>query len=270
MGNCEGTPQNRTLNDPPIYPKNFLNTNRGIPNMLFKKVKKTICKIIIKNIFNGTGFFMNIPGSQKFLITNNHIISENKINENIEIEIYNKKKMALNFNNRQIKFFPKPKDITIIEIKNSDEIYNDISFLVYDGYYTKNYKCYKDAEIFSLYFSKEGEILFGSGKIILTADFEFDYIIQKDKDCDGGPILLFNDNINSIRVMGIYKESEPSHNLITGTFIGEIFNNEINGLNRSSNHISMKTTNNEKYIPYSCITGLEQNDLSFPSQLTQE
>ena len=270
MGNCEGTPQNRTLNDPPIYPKNFLITNRGIPNMLFKKVKKTICKIIIKNIFNGTGFFMNIPGSQKFLITNNHIISENKINENIEIEIYNKKKMALNFNNRQIKFFPKPKDITIIEIKNSDEIYNDISFLVYDDYYAKNYKYYKDAEIFSLYFSKEGEILFGTGKIILTVDFEFDYTYQNDKDCDGGPILLFNDNINLIRVMGIYKESKPLYNLITGTFIGEIFNNEINGLNRSSNHISMKTTNNEKYIPYSCITGLEQNDLSFPSQLTQE
>jgi hypothetical protein len=174
----------------------------------------------------------------------------------------------LNFKNRRIKFFPKPKDITIIEIKNSDEIYNDISFLVYDG--SKNYKDYKDTEIFSLYFSKEGEILFGSGKIILTADFEFDYIIQKDKDCDGGPILLFNDYINLIRVIGIYKESKSSHNLITGTFIGEIFNNEINGLNRSSNHISMKTTNNEKYIPYSCITGLEQNDLSFPSQLTQE
>ena len=82
--------------------------------------------------------------------------------------------------------------------------------------------------------------------------------------------MLFNDNINLIRVMGIYKESKPLYNLITGTFIGEIFNDEINGLNGSSNHISMKTTNNEKYIPYSCITGLEQNDLSFPSQLTQE
>ena len=70
--------------------------------------------------------------------------------------------------------------------------------------------------------------------------------------------------------MGIYKESKPFYNLSTGTFIGEIFNNEINGLNRSSNHISMITTNNEEYIPYSCITRLEQNDLSFPNPLNEK
>ena len=64
--------------------------------------------------------------SSKYILTNYHVISEKSINEYIEIEIYNGKKMNLNLNNRYIKYFPRPKDITIIEIKNNDNIYNDI------------------------------------------------------------------------------------------------------------------------------------------------
>ena len=72
---------------------------------------------------------MKISDYEKYLITNNHVISQDKINEFIfGIEILNEKKMKLNFNNRKVKYFPRPKDITIIEIKNRDEIYNDIIF----------------------------------------------------------------------------------------------------------------------------------------------
>ena len=74
-----------------------------IPIETGNKVLKSVCKIKIKK--NGgkdcdceyaTGFFMNINNdSKKYLITNYHVISEKKINEDIEIEIHNHKTMNL-------------------------------------------------------------------------------------------------------------------------------------------------------------------------------
>ena len=279
----------------------------GIPQSLIDKAKKTICKIMINNINYGTGFFMKISDSQKYLITDNCMLSQNKINENIEIQIYNSKIMKLNFNNRLNKFFfESPKNIVIIELKNNDEIYNDIEFLDYDLNYLKGYDFYKDINIFTIYFSKEGHILFGKGKIVSIFGYEFNYNISKEQCCLGRPILLFNCNLNLIRVIGIHKESNHLKDLSTGTFIGEIISNKNNDLNESSkinknvkksfSHVIdkseanimnesihkskatkfrintkiAKTSNNEIYVPYSCITGLEKNDLSFPNPLNEK
>ena len=64
------------------------------------KAMKSICKIIIKGInknnIYGTGFFMKISNSLKYLITNYHVLCPNVINQNIELEIWNLKKMKLN------------------------------------------------------------------------------------------------------------------------------------------------------------------------------
>ena len=114
------------------------------------KAMKSICKITIKHNVKencATGFFMKISEGKKYLITNNHVISQEKINWDIEIEIYNHKTMKLNFNNRDIKYFPGVKDITIVEIKNYDSIYNDIEFLDYDLNYKRGYNNYKSNEI---------------------------------------------------------------------------------------------------------------------------
>ena len=110
------------------------------------KILKSICKITVKhnnNTIFGTGFFMKISEAKKYLITNNHVIPQEKINGDIEIEIHNHKIMKLNPNNRDIKYFPKVKDITMIEIKNNDSIYNDIEFLDYDLNYKRGYNNYK-------------------------------------------------------------------------------------------------------------------------------
>ena len=40
--------------------------------------------------------------------------------------------MKLEFKDRYTKYIEKPKDIALIEIKEKDEIYNDIIFLLYD------------------------------------------------------------------------------------------------------------------------------------------
>ena len=127
--------------------------NIPIPMDVSNKALKSICKITLKNnsttIF-ATGFFMKISETKKYLITNNHVISQNNINWDIEIEIHNHKTMKLNFNNRDIKYFPGVKDITMIEIKNYDSIYNDIEFLDYNLNYKRGYNHYKNAIIITI------------------------------------------------------------------------------------------------------------------------
>ena len=113
--------------------------NRAISVDIIIKVRNAICKIILKEGENecyGTGFFMKVYDYLKYLIINYHVINPDIIkNKIIDIEIWNQKKMKLNVLNRKKKFFEKPKDITIIEIHDFDEIYKDIEFLDYD----KNY-----------------------------------------------------------------------------------------------------------------------------------
>ena len=89
-------------------------------------MKTKICKIYLNNT-NGTGFFCKISLPNKknklnVLITNNHIINEEIIKEKeiIIIKITNKSK-RIELDNR-IKYTNKKYDVTIIEIKEEDEI----------------------------------------------------------------------------------------------------------------------------------------------------
>jgi hypothetical protein len=219
--------------------------NKFVPVKITNLVLKCVCKINIKrnggNIF-GTGFFMKMNNYSKYLVTNYHVISENSINEYIEIEIHNGKRMNLNLNNRDIKYFPKPKDITIIELKNYDDIYNDIELLDYDtNYITKGYKIYKGSYIFTIEYPYGEDPSSASGKILnIMDDYEFEHNIPTDSGSSGCPIILLNNNINLCQVIGIHKEADLRKNVNCGTFIGEIFN--VNVINNNNN------LNNDNYI----------------------
>ena len=106
-----------------------MNGHPPIPIKLTIEAMKSICKISYyynnKTTF-GTGFFMKYSDSLKLFITNYHVIFPSLINNNIEIEIWNNKKIKLNLIGRYIKYLELPKDITAIEIKTIDEIYKDI------------------------------------------------------------------------------------------------------------------------------------------------
>ena len=63
--------------------------------------------------------------------------------------------------------------------------------------------------------------------------------------------MLYTKDINLIQVIGIHKETNYSKNLISGTFIGEIFNNENikeNINNYIINEIDIKDDNINKEI----------------------
>ena len=139
MGICESKPINQAIDESKenpnldkgtkIVPENQNGSNNIKELLIGHKpisikvsihVMKSICKIIIikgqNNFSFGTGFFMKVSDSEKYLITNNHVISQDVINKFIiEIEIHNQKKIRLNFNNRKKKYFGQAKDITIIK-----------------------------------------------------------------------------------------------------------------------------------------------------------
>ena len=124
--------------------KQCYTVHKQVDIKIIKEVEKSICKILItknekEDKIYGTGFFLNYSDSQKYLITNCHVINPSLDFEKIEINIWNNNKMKLDLNNRFIKSTDEQKDITIIEIKKTDEIYEDIKFLDYDNNYIKGY-----------------------------------------------------------------------------------------------------------------------------------
>ena len=104
----------------------------GTRKILYQ-MENCICKIYKDNGEIGTGFFCEIPYNNnllKVLITNNHILNENEIDNKkiININIINKEKeeeiKKIEIDNTRKKYTNKVLDVTIIEIKPKDEIYN--------------------------------------------------------------------------------------------------------------------------------------------------
>ena len=205
--------------------------HKGIPIDLVLKVVKSICKITFskdnKTLY-GTGFFLKVSDSLKYLITNYHVINPSNITENIEFEIHNNKKMKLDLSNRIIKYFEMPRDITIIEIKNDDDIYKYVKFLDYDKNYIDNgYNIYDKVDVFSVEHPLGKKAECASGTIVNIQNYEFEHNISTDSGSSGSPIILLNNNINIIQVIGIHKNTNQYRKINGGTFIGEIFK-EIN------------------------------------------
>lgn len=174
-------------------------------------------------------------------LTNYHVISEDSINKNIELEIYNQKIIILILKNRFIHYFEKPKDITVIEIKEFDDIFPDIEFLDYDSNFILNgYKIYTNEDIFTIQHPLGNSAACASGIIVDINNFEFFHNIPTQEGSSGCPIILLKNNINFIQVIGIHKNSFfQSKNVNGGIFLGEI-------INQISNDLYLKYLNKKK------------------------
>ena len=191
-----------------------------IPIKTINKVRKSICKIYyeINNIPNtGTGFFILLNNNLKFLITNYHVISKELLNIIINIEIYNNKKINIKLNNRYYKFYDKM-DITIIEIKESDNIIKDIDFLYYDLNYKIGYEQYLNIDIFTLHYPK-GEESYSNGKIIeiIKENNEFIHNIKTDYGSSGCPIII----PYSLKLIGIHFGGDESKKKVMDFLLGK-------------------------------------------------
>ena len=202
-----------------------------IPMNVTSKVLRCVCKIKYANenkINYFSGFFMRVSDALKYLISMEIFRGENLINKNIEIEIWNKKIVNMELNGRFIKNFEFPKSITVIEIKETDDIYKDVEFLDYDQNYHKGYEIYKDENIFSIHFPLGKEAVCASGKVININNDELEHNIPTDRGSGGCPILILSNNINSIKVIGVHTSKNILKHLNYATLIGSI----INGINK--------------------------------------
>ena len=71
----------------------------------YYEASKAVCKIIIKeNNHVATGFFLNDTSKNKWLLTNNHVISYQTLDSNmtIIIEIYDKRIFILKLNRSNV------------------------------------------------------------------------------------------------------------------------------------------------------------------------
>ena len=147
------------------------NNPSPIPFSIIDKSRKCVCKINIKSEYGAlmaTGFFMKVSNSSRYLVSSCHAIGDAiKNNTEIEIEIWNNTRIILTRNDRFAKTFEEGLDIAVIEIKDSDNIFNAVEFFDYDMNYMKGYKIYEKIDVFSIQYAFGREILCSSGKIIL-------------------------------------------------------------------------------------------------------
>ena len=168
--NHKNETKKESKNEPRIDEKNeVIKQHIAVPLKVLIQATKAVCKIRIEangGITYGTGFFIKYSDSKKFLVTWYNVINRTLENDNIELEIHNNKMMKLQFNNRFTKYISKPKDIAIIEIKESDEIYNEVEYLNYDlNFMNGGYSIYKNADVFTIEFPGGEDSSCASGKI---------------------------------------------------------------------------------------------------------
>ena len=104
-----------------VDPVNMASTEK-----ILHQMKHCVCKIKIGKI-NATGFFCKVPIiNMNFLMTNYHVIDEEYMDENKEINILlndNKEALIIDLTIEREKYFNKEYDIALIEIKeNNDNI----------------------------------------------------------------------------------------------------------------------------------------------------
>ena len=199
-------------------------------NIIDEILLKYICKIDIKDEFEfrkGNGFFMKVnDGSnkdqEKYLIISEQIIPKDDNYEYIELEKFNEqRKIYLNLKNRYIKPL-EDLNLTVIEIKDTDEICNEIKFLSYNINFISGSNIFKEGWVFSISYSNGGEITSSCGNIINIENYEFEHDLYEEECSRGSPIMVYNYNFNEIIVIGIHRGFNQETDFGYGTFIVEL------------------------------------------------
>ena len=201
-----------------------LTTKKSI--LLNEKAENSICEIIKDNGY-GSGFFSKIKyeGNEIFcLFTNNHVIDEEMLlnNENIEIKI-NNKKYNISLKLKRRKWTDKDIDFTCIEIIEEDNIISIIDpFEIDKNNYNIEYeiKNYDKRGIVIASIGLNGEIELPQG-IIYYVNNRNDYFLHNcntDPGFSGGPIIL----IKNLRVIGIHCGYDKINNKNVGIYFKKI------------------------------------------------
>ena len=236
-------------------------------NKILKQMEKNICKINIGNT-QGTGFFCKIPFPNQnnmlpVFITNNHIINEQLLNTNdkkinLYIEEDGIKEILLN---NRMKYTNKEYDITIIEIKDKDNINNYLELddiIINDilNNNNKNYKYINETIYIIQYPENKLSVSYGIlDKIYEDKKYNFNHKCSTRGGSSGSPIL----NINN-KIIGIHKEGSNNNKYNIGTFLNYPIKKFIE-LNNKDNNKLLEEFNN-KYNLNIKDTKINKLDLS--------
>ena len=204
----------------------------SIPESASNKIFDSIVRIEF-NGFIGTGFLIQIKTKLKlirFLLTCNHVIEQKHVDSKTKIKIFYGNKLnesyteiILDNNQRFIKCFEQPIDITIIQILISDYI-GYYKYLIPDYNYKKGYDNYVNKRFYlagyPIFESKyKGERHICSGTInSIKNSFEFKHTLDTHSGSSGSPLCLIDEQT----VIGIHKRGNKKSGYNYGTFIGVI------------------------------------------------
>ena len=174
--------------------------------MILKQMKECICKIYLKNGNKGTGFFCNVKDNNKnilVMITNNHIINEEYVKNNNEIEITlnnDKEKRSIILNKNRKIYTSKEYDTTIIEIDSEKDRINN--YMEIDEKYIKNSNVIYDKSIYVIQYPLGKEVEVSYGIINNIDNYNIEHFCCTKDGSSGSPIL----NISNNKIIGIHKE----------------------------------------------------------------
>ena len=211
---------------------------------IFSQMENCICKIDLDGA-SGTGFFCKINYPQQnsnnfipILVTNNHVLSSNKLKKNDIICItLNGKSKTIKLDNDRIIFTSKKIDATFVEIKSNDNIESIINtklkeddrklFLEIDedilneDYATIKVK-YKNTSIYILHYENKDEVSVSYGLLNAVTDKYFiNHCCNTSNGSSGAPIL----NLNNFKLIGIHCGAHKNFNFNKGILFKEAINN---------------------------------------------
>ena len=183
---------------------------------ILDQMKNCICKINISGKENGTGFFTTFSyNNQNYLvlITNYHIINEEYMDSNNSVKIsFNdeQENKNISLNDGRIIYFNKQYDVTIIEIKEKDNIHNYLE--IENNLFSKNSQMYYERK--SIYILQYKDVALVSHGILKEINnHDIIHYCPTESGSSGAPIV----NLENNKVIGVHKQSSNNQN--KGTFL---------------------------------------------------
>ena len=211
----------------------------SVLKIIIEQSEKSLCKIKCDNGVKGTGFFCIVPYPDKFhqlpvLMTNAHIIKkeDNEVKFSLNNEFY---EIAINDSRRV--YSNEDYDITIIEIKEKDNIKINLYLELEDNIFKENpNEIYKDKPVYLISYphGRNLNYSYGTIKLIEEDNYTIRHLCRSNPGSSGGPIM----NLEGTRVIGIHKGAAKYENWNLGTLLKEpieIFNGKLikNSVNKN-------------------------------------
>ena len=187
---------------------------------LKEKSENSTCKINYLGIL-GTGFFFKYNKDKYYLMTNNHVLDNNAINNNELLIIYKNKEEIIKLNGDRLKLTNKKLDYTIIEILEEDEIFKKIKdYFEIDNYIMNNESInnYKNQDICIVQYPEGGNLSFAQGGINSFDNYKIKHLVSTHHGSSGSPILLQN----NFKIIGIHKAGNKKKNENIGISMKDI------------------------------------------------